>query len=157
MIFQRSMPSWKNWIPLILCMSPHPLRPFKSSNTGRDFYRPWTLSWPMSTERRPQQLLPCSTDLLSLLTSNHDHSAVVICHPINLLLQVSSFQSLFPLQLLIWVVWSWPIIKIQSTLLIITTWNPIRKSSKAITHSCLCWWFYSSFLVNFLIAIKRGL
>ena len=114
------MQSWRNWIPLTLYMSPHPLRLFKSSNKDKGSYRHSTLSMPISIRRRLQQHLPCSIDILSLLTSNRDNLAVVIFNPINLLLQVSLFQSLFPKQLLIWVVWSWPITKIQSKFLIIT-------------------------------------
>ena len=47
--------------------------------------------------------------------------------------------------------------KIQCRFLIFTTCIPIQKSSKAITHYCLCWSFYSPILMISVLPIKRGL
>ena len=164
MIIQKFIQSWKNWTHPTLYMSPHPLRLFKSSNKDKGSCRHSTLSMPISIRRRLRQHLPCSIDTLSLLTSNRDNLAVVIFNSINLQLQVSLFQSLFPKQLLLWVVCSWLITKLKQIPYQLTsnlnqspTCHPIRKSSRATTHSCLSWWFYNPILVNFLLTIKRGL
>ena len=98
----------------------------------------------MSISRRLPQLLPCSTDLLLL----RDHLTMVMCHPIYLLLHVSPVQSLLTLQLLIWVVWPWPIPRFNadsSSLLHVSQSRshprPLLTPAYADHFTAHSWWF----------------